>query len=278
MKYLKFQAWVGRAVSRIILPDDRSAVSRELMDHLMDSYDAGVEQGLSPAEAEAQALRAMGDANVLAVQLGQIHRPFWGILRLHTRRVLLVLLCLLPFFIVGRMLYGYFFEGGYSEPFYFRYDAYQDVQVYDGVRTLDRVMLLKPDAVAQSDGYTFALPQAALWHASYIDNQGQPQEEDLFHLQVQATHPLPWAEFDDVLRWFWAVDDMGNRYHAAYETGGTAVPGVEVSVYHTGPLTYLYDMRLTNFISRDAQWIELHYDRAGRDLTLRIDLTGGDAS
>lgn len=276
MKHLKFQAWVGRAVARIILPDDRSAVSRELMDHLEDRYDDGIAQGLSPTEAEAQAIQAMGNPEEIALQLGQIHRPFWGILRQHTRRVLLVLLCLLPFFIGGRALYGYFFQGGYSEPFYFRYDAYEDIQVYDGVRTLDRLMLLKPGSVARSDGYTFTLTQAALWHSSYIDNQGQPQEEDLFHCQVRATNPRPWADYDDILRWFWAVDDLGNYYYAAYELGAAAVPGVEVSVYHTGPLTWLYDMRLTNFVSRDAQWIELHYDRAGRDLTLRIDLTGGD--
>ena len=32
-------------------------------------------------------------------------------------------------------------------------------------------------------------------------------------------------------------------------------------------------------VARDdnAQWVELHYDRDGRDIVLRIDLTGGEA-
>ena len=275
MNNLRFQAWVGRAVSRIILPDDRSAVSRELMDHLEDSYEAGLGQGLSPAEAEARAIQAMGDAEAVALQPGQIHRPCWGLFRQHTRRVLVVLLCLLPLFLCGRVLVGYFFHGGYKEPVYYRYDPYQDTRVYDGAGTVERTMLFQPDAKASSDGYTFTLTDAALWHASYIDHTGQRQEEDYFHFRVRCTNPLPWANFDDTLRWFWAVDDLGNYYYAAYELGAADAPGIEVSVFHTGPLTYLYDMRLTDFVSQEAQWIELHYDRAGRDLTLRIDLTGG---
>lgn len=42
-------------------------------------------------------------------------------------------------------------------------------------------------------------------------------------------------------------------------------------------MTCIYEMELTDFLSQDAQWIDLHYDRAGRDMVLRIDLTGGAA-
>lgn len=72
------------------------------------------------------------------------------------------------------------------------------------------------------------------------------------------------------------MDDLGNYYCASYEAA-PGVPAVQSSMYHTGPLTYLHDLYLTDYTSQDAQWIELHYDRAGRDLVLRIDLTGGDA-
>jgi len=38
------------------------------------------------------------------------------------------------------------------------------------------------------------------------------------------------------------------------------------------------DLWLNNFSSQEAQWIELRYDRDGRDIRLRIDLNGGEGA
>ena len=37
-------------------------------------------------------------------------------------------------------------------------------------------------------------------------------------------------------------------------------------------------MWLSGYVSQEAQWIELRYQRAGRNLVLRIDLEGGEGT
>lgn len=217
----------------------------------------------------------MGDADTVAQQLGAVHRPFWGYFQIYSRRVLMVIACLTLVCLSARIIAGLFFTDGYEQPAYTRYDPYRDTSAYDGVCQLNRTFYSKPDAAITSDGYTLTLTEAALWHSAYTDSAGQPQEEDRLHFRIQVTNPLPWALHADISRWFWAVDDLGNYYYAPYETG-TAGPSLQSSIYHIGPLTYLHDLYLTDYTSQDARWIEIHYDRAGRDLVLRIDLTGGE--
>ncbi len=38
-----------------------------------------------------------------------------------------------------------------------------------------------------------------------------------------------------------------------------------------------WQLWLSGFCSQDADWIELRYDRSGRDVRLRVDLRGGAA-
>lgn len=276
MMNLRFEAWIRRAVSLIVLPQDRVLAEMELMGHMEDRYQDNLERGVTPTEAERNTIDAMGDADDVAHRLGLIHLPFWTYCRMFSRRILLVTACLTLVCLFGRALAEFAFIDGYRQPTYFRYDPYRDTSVYDGASQLDRILYVQPNAAATSDGYTLTLTETALWHSTYTDIRGQAQEDDLFHFRLKVTNPLPWAASTDISRWFWAVDDLGNYYYAAYESS-TADPSVQGSIYHTGPLTYLHDLYLTDYASQDAQWIELHYDRAGRDLVLRIDLTGGDS-
>ena len=274
MNNLKFEAWITKAVSRIVLNQDKIRVGQELMDHMEDHFEDALARGLSPAEAQEETLRAMGDPESLSHTLGQIHRPHWGLLQERSRKVLRVLLLLLPFFLFGRLLVGFCFRDGYHAPSYFRYNPYESVSFSDHAGAAERLLLVTPDVSAASDGYTFTLSRAALWRLESVDSQGRHQEDRLY-FQLHITNLRPWAEFDDISRWFYAVDSLGNVYHAAYETGAADVPAITGSVYHAGPLTYIHDMYLTDYVSRDAQWIDLRYDRAGREIVLRIDLTGG---
>lgn len=278
MRNLRFQVWVRQAVSRIVLTQDRIRVGRELMDHMEDRYQNYLDQGTHPREAEALTISTMGNPEALSHQLGVLHRPFWGYCLIYSHRILAVLACLVLFCAGGRLLAEYFFIGGYQQPVYARYDPYRDTSISDHMGQLQRTCYLRPEDTVTSGGYTLNLTEAALWHSTYTDTSGQPQEEDLFHFRIQVTNPLPWAQHGNISRWFWAVDDLGNYYYATYEAGSISVPAVQGSIYHTGPMTYLHDLYLTDFISQDAQWIELHYDRAGRDLVLRMDLTGGEAA
>lgn len=275
MNDLRFQAWVRRAVSRIVLTQDRIRAGRELLDHMEDNYRENLDQGIAPPEAESRTIAAMGDADTVAYQLGAVHRPFWGYFQTYSRRVLAVIACLTLLCFSGRIIAELFFTDGYEQPAYVRYDPYRDTSVYDGVCQLDRTFYSSPGTAVSSDGYTFTLTETALWHSAYTDNAGQPKAEDRLHFRIRVTNPRPWADHEDISRWFWAVDDLGNYYCASYEAS-TAAPSVQSSVYHTGPLTYLHDLYLTDYASQEAQWIEIHYDRSGRDLVLRIDLTGGE--
>lgn len=60
----------------------RPVVLRELEDHLLDQRDACLAQGMSEQEAEAEALRQMGDPVTVGLELDRVHlpRPAWEIL------------------------------------------------------------------------------------------------------------------------------------------------------------------------------------------------------
>ena len=270
MNRMRFEPWVRRAVSKIVLPQDRIAAGRELLDHMEDHYDALTDSGVAPDTAAEQTIAAMGDSDAVALELGLIHRPFWGRLLLGSGRVLRGTLCLTLVCLAGFLLARYFFLGGYESPTYYRYDPYGVSYAFDNGGAMYRQTYSAPNVTARTDGYFFTVSDAALWQE--VSTTGRVT--DKFYFRVQVRNPLPWADYDDILRWFWAEDSLGNRYYAAYETGGADVPSIQGSCYHTGPLTWNHDMYLTDFVSADAQWIELHYDRAGRDLVLRIDLEG----
>lgn len=278
MTNFRFQNWCRRAVSRIVLVQDRITVGRELYNHMEDQYEACLDRGSTPAEAERQALDSMGDPEELAGQLGIIHRPFEGLLLLVTRRVLRVLLVLLLFTTAAHLLVSYVLNHNYTQPVFQRYNPYTDTTVSDTVGEWHMTYRTAPNTADTSDGYTFTLTDAAQWHGIYIDSAGQLQEDDYFHFRITVTNPRPWAQYTDIVRWFRAEDSLGNTYYSAYEGGAASTLYLRGSIYHTGPMTYVCDMQLTDYVSQEAEWIDLHYDRAGRDIVLRIDLTGGSAS
>lgn len=74
---------------------------------------------------------------------------------------------------------------------------------------------------------------------------------------------------------FWAEDSLGNHYYSAYECSGNTEPSVQGTAHQTKAMSRIWDMYLTDYVSQNAEWIEMHYDRGERDLVLRIDLTGG---
>lgn len=270
---IKFEPWVRRAISRILLPQDRIDAERELMNHMEDRYHDLVGDSVAPEQAVRQTIAAMGDADEVAEELGAIHRPFWGRMQMVSARILhvtavLTLLCLAGF-ITARL----FFVGGYDQAVYYRYDPYGVDYAFDNAGEMHRRQYSAPMVTAWSDGYCFTVSDAAQWQEVGTDGS----VTDRFYFRVQVRNPLPWAEYGDILRWFWAEDSLGNRYSAAYETGSAKVPSVQGSCYHAGPLTWNHDMYLSDFVSADARWIDLHYDRAGRDLVLRIQLEGGTA-
>lgn len=268
----KFESWCMKAIEKIRFTPDQDAVMRELYDHMMDHYEALLEQGLDRAEAERKTLEAMGSAEELAPQLAAVHHPFWGWCLWVSRIALALLLCGAIFVGIPYFRYLYF-----SEPTYERLHVYEDTYISDEVGVSERLFYAEPDLSAASDGYTLTLTRAARWTTDFIDESLTDQDSLFF--QIRVFNPRPWAERPEFSQWLWAEDSLGNYYYSREET--VNYPGecyLMGNIYHSAPFTYTLDLQTSGFLSADAQWIDIHYDRAGRDIVFRIDLTGGDAA
>lgn len=270
MRRLIFHRWCTEATAGIQTNPDREQVSRELFNHIEDHYQALISQGVDPKAAEQQALDAMGDVHELALELAAIHRPLTGKLYIFTKWAMVAFLCMA---MVG---YGFhFLMTRYVAPAYDKFDSYAVPSLGDNEQQL---FSAEPNCFDYSDGYFLSVPRAALWTAEYTDSYGNTKE--VFHLncQLKSFTFIPWAEEPGFARWIWAEDNLGNYYYCRGEDSMASEPSITVKDYHTGMFTYTHDLWLHPYVSQEAQWIELHYDRAGRDIVLHIDLTGGDAS
>ena len=267
---MTFQNWCDAAVEGIIFPADRKKVRAELMDHLYDHYDDLVEQGVDRDTARTLALAAMGDANVIAPQLAAIHRPFWGYALQLTRAALVLTLCVVAWFLwATHTPYASLGEDDslwrYAETFH--QDQYSD---------WTRIHYAEPNQSVECDGYTFTLTRAAVWHETY---PGEPHKtQDHFYCRIEVVNPRPWAVHTNIADWFHAEDSLGNTYDRFYKSIQNYAPFVVSDAYHTGPGTWTHEIYLNGYCSQGAEWIELHYDRSGRDIVFRVDLTGGEAA
>lgn len=245
-----FEQWCAKAVEKIRFAPDRKAVYDELFAHLEDRYDAFLAEGLSREEAEKRALDAMGSAEIIAPQLGQIHRPWLGYLY-RIAKPLAVLACLWAVFLLT---------------------AFSVSHVHTLVSTANYQSLREagqggfysePNVSGVCDGYRFRVTEAA------VSGDG-----GTLYLELQTTY-WPWMQQPTVLDHFWAVDSLGNYYASRAEAHYDDIPKVTPG---GGMSTSGFSSRRLEVVHFDgsAQWVELHYDRDGRDLVLRVDLTGGD--
>ena len=271
----RFDWWCRTAVDQIRYGPDREEVYQELYAHLIDRYDVEIERCDEPREAEEAVLRAMGDASELAVQLGQVHRPFWGYVLTVSRWAVRLALG------IAVLVTLMFLHCNYpAQPYDNWYDANPgqplEVEHTDGSGKGCRVLDIDPDARDSSDGFTFDVTRAiVIYYDDYLDDAN---DHYTLHLDVRVSSFLQWAELrhipdDD----FWAVDSLGNVYASYAEDGYTWQKAIYGNVYGTGFFSHTMELWFSNYCSQDAQWIELRYDRSGRDICLRIDLTGGEA-
>ena len=99
-------------------------------------------------------------------------------------------------------------------------------------------------------------------------------------LTVECFNLRPWARYSSVQYEFYAVDSLGNRYEAfpdAWRDGSEPML-LWTGNINTGVCTVTHICSLMGYCSQGAEWIELRYDRAGRDVRLRVYLPGGDAA
>ena len=268
----KFFGWCREAVSGIQYRPDRDTVHKELYGHLEDRYEAYLAQGMNPQEAEEQTLLAMGNASEIAPQLAAIHRPFWGYLLLISRGVLVLLTVLALVFMVQFLSENNLWKSSFAAVYPFHnYDVYIDTSYQDQNEFSVRIKYLEPDCHAHTDGYIISATEAAWWKTTYTTNK----EQEVFYMRLDVTNPRPWAEQPQAITMFWAEDSLGNRYYNRYEHINSNQGYLGGGFRRTGLFTYTFELYLDNFISQEAQWIDLRYNRDGRDVVLRIDLTGG---
>lgn len=274
MKKYRLKVWSESAVSGILFAPDRKKVQQELYDHMLDRYEALIEQGLNQEEAEKQAVAAMGDSWETARQLAAVHRPFWGYFLRATRVILILSLC------VSLIPAAKYIWDIYSSPPSFYYDTRDPEKWIDKGHSLQSSW--KQDASFKTGISTFRLTEATLWTQSVTDSY---QTDDCLVLQVEETCFVPWGLDENYHwsvftpgSWIWAEDSNGNYYYSFLERDPAAYSTekvLQVQSGRTGLFTFTYMFWINRFDTENIQWLDLHYDRDGRDYTLRVNLKGG---
>ena len=281
MDNVSWRSWAFRACSYIRFKPDRAAAEEELLAHLEDKAEAILrEKDLLVYEAEQQALASMGDPDEVGRQLAAVHKPWLGYLWLWSWRVLIV--CV----VAAGLSLGFSQRVGFGES---DLRWWLDFPGYDGYREHYTITELSPECRDESDGYTFTVPAAAVQSnkafVSREEYEGEVyeyavEENTALHLTVRATSLLPSTEGCAAFRDFYAVDDLGNYYWSSDDPEVIYTWQTQRSLrgnFHaTGLWTSEYEASISE-VDRSASWIELRYDRDGRDVRLRIDLTGGES-
>lgn len=256
-----FTRWCRRATAKIKFPPDRDAVAKELQQHLEDHYDALIAQGATHEEATAQAIAAMGSAEVIAPQLAAVHKPFWGYAARVTGFIAFFLLVCAIWFagmsLVNRTITR-------DEPEYFTETElhYETRIFYDTPGTV----------IAAGDRYLFLINKAAVWEPKYIS------EGDTLSACVQIK-VFRWPHLDtfDGLEYFYAVDDLGTIYQPPYNDDRDH-PRLSYGNVAYFPASQTFNLDVYGIPTQGIGWLELRYDRDGRDIAIRIDLTGGEGA
>lgn len=278
--YSEFDWWCKSATKGIKYRPDRQEVYNELYQHIEDRYLDFLDQGMKEDKALQMTLCVMGDAEKIAPQLAAIHRPFWGYLYSLCKWGLIVLVLVTVWKFVPWLITccQEIYEPGLNINGHNVYEETYFEVMYDGqVQDIwDRLYYAEPDVKAYSDGYTFSISKVFLWSVSNKIDKEQETENYLYIL-MDCTNLLPWADYSDIGGWFWAEDSHGTYYYCMEEF----LYGNEPSIrggnpsHRPGPFTYTY-LFSCGLDTPDTEWIELHYDRAGRDIVLHVDLTGGE--
>ncbi|MGI6627929.1 MAG: hypothetical protein ACOX4K_06245 [Bacillota bacterium] len=266
----EFENWCEKACSYIRFKPDRQAVKQELLWHMEDKREAmsTTERAGKGAgeEIEKAVIEAMGDAHEIGKALAKEHKPWLGWIWLASRRIFIFTIIILAAYSIGfRGRLG--LDVGMNPSNYEKF--YVDVSTDYGQRTL----LVKPDGIAKSDGYTIKVSRAAKWHYDWVDEDGTKYFNDGLFFTIEATNPLPWAGSPNGIFYLTAVDSMGNAYTNCQERGERAIVG---NLAGRGIFFYRFEMWVEG-LDPSAEWIELQYDRSGRCFSLLIPLAGGEA-
>lgn len=250
--------WCRKATSLIESPPDRKKVSQELRNHLDDHCDALTKRGMTFEEAVEKTLTAMGDPLDIAPTLAAIHHPFWGYFLRTARIIMAVLLVLL-------MISGWVFIGK------------QDIgtknydEVYWPEDGYTQVFTTTEDGSFTDSGYLYSLGKTTLWRSG---------DDRRLSFHITQTSIIPCFASDKYrLNFhsdlpFWAQDSLGNRYDS-YDFDQGSASFLSTYRSQSGIFTWTHECMIIG-LSPDATWVDIYYDRDGRNHVLHIDLMGGN--
>ena len=264
IRTIRLRRWCSDAALGIRVSPDKELVAQELYDHICDRMAELIHQGLSGDEAEQAVMEIMGSPLQISAPLGQLHRPFWTLALRWAHRIMVVLA------LVTLLCYGIH----YLDTTFFRNSIVKfDPSAPPAISGSHQLLWKEnPNTRQTLDGYRIRAYQTSLWHSTSLDDE----QRLLLNIQLKISNPIPWSETPSFGPWIRAEDSLGNQYVCSGLDSPAREPAIQAIQYHTGPTAYILDLWIFQYVSQDAQWLDLHYNRGGRDLTFRIPLTGGD--
>lgn len=254
--------WRQVATAKIRCKPDREAVQREFHYHMQDKWEALREQGVPEKEIPQRILDDMGSARELAPILAEIHKPHWGYATMILKWVMVAMIVIAC--ILGNLASNHTITD----------NAFTETES----GSFSRICLLEPNASFQCDHYRLIIQKAALWESYHSTNHftNTTTTGYTLRLQFRVTQPPFHPQFN-AWEYFWAEDDLGNHYVADMQATVTSPEWGQI--HFAGMYSRIfYDigyLSISGIPSPDIQWMDLHFDLDGRDMTVRIDLTGG---
>lgn len=262
MEQPKFK-WCREAIEQVRFKPDRDKIWDELIAHIVDHVDDLVDSGLTEAEAEAQAVEAMGDPVTIGKQLDAIHKPWLGWLW-KASRWLVLLLALTALALAQINWYDLFYDSNLGRVD--QEEFYHDTLSFAGV---EESQLQDVWAMGSLEQLDFTVDKVR-W---------VPDGRFMLRFRVKQ----PWYDFVSEPAWIcqrlYLEDETGNRWvDQNLNPDGKFDYDMEYGVWaHARDSRHSWTYVLTMYgVPQDAPWLDLCYDYAGRRMTIRIDLTGGE--
>ena len=201
-----FDTWARSAVKQMRFFPDREAARKELEDHLRDRRADFLEQGMKMEEAEAAAVRAMGDAVQTGKLLNKAHSPWLGFAWLLSKIASIVLVIVLT----GALLLDSTMANRWKNhaATVFGWESCTCYAQFDGYGNFETRQPIEAGLALREGDYVLTLDHG-FYYLNPIDDGGEQFLTVAFW--VKADHF--WQTAPQALEeYLCAVDDLGNEY------------------------------------------------------------------
>lgn len=285
--------WLDTAVGGIRFGYDRKAVRAELGAHLEDKA-ADLQRifpDMTAEEAEARAVKEMGDAAEIGRELAKLHRPWLGYLWTASRWAAGLALCAALVCWVSRgmdaletrnmleeaggnqtsytdQLDEYYLTGDQEAPF-----PHREGQTVDtGIERTPLRWVGEAETVRTGD-FVLNVTRGALWSFTGGAQDGAEEWKPRYVLDCELTAAgLPWQPLRlEAVYCIEAIDSLGNIYLSTEEGHGSGEPYILASRLSGQGLEQRFRLSVSD-VPPQAEWLRLEYNRGGISWTLTVPL------